>query len=106
VSERPHNNVSQKHSEIEPVAEPINQDEWGKHGEYELVGQGKVTDPDTCGKFGGFWGCPHTELHNKTTLDGKNHKDKVYVKKFFTTATKRLVPSATSWAGQSARRAT
>jgi len=31
--------------------------EWGKHGEYALVGNGKVTNPDTCGKFRGFWGC-------------------------------------------------
>lgn len=59
------------------------QDEWGKYGEHELVGQGKVTNPDTCGKFRGFWGCPRTELHNKTTLDGNNHKGKAYVKKIF-----------------------
>ncbi|MBN1244532.1 hypothetical protein JXA31_02950 [Candidatus Bathyarchaeota archaeon] len=68
------------------------QSEWGKHGEHELVGQGKITNPDTCGKFGGFWGCPRTELHNKTTLDGKNHKGKVYVKKVFHSCDKPSCP--------------
>jgi hypothetical protein len=62
---------------------PKVQNEWGKHGEYEFVGQGKVTNPDTCGRFRGFWGCNRAELHNKTTLDGKNHNGKVYVKKVF-----------------------
>jgi len=73
-------------------AKPEVQNEWGKHGEYELVGQGEVTNPDTCGKFRGFWGCLRTELHNKTTLDGKNHKGKVYVTKVFHSCDKPTCP--------------
>ena len=68
------------------------QNEWGKYGSYELVGKGKVTNPDKCGKFRGFWGCPHTELHNKTTLDGKNHEGKVSVKKIFHSCDKPSCP--------------
>jgi hypothetical protein len=68
------------------------QNEWGKCGQYELVGQGEVTNPDTCGRFRGFWGCIHTELHNKTTLDGKNHRGKAYVKKVFHSCDKPTCP--------------
>jgi hypothetical protein len=68
------------------------QNGWGKYGSYELVGKGKVTNPDKCGKFRGFWGCNRTELHNKTTLDGKNHKGKAYVKKIFHSCDKPSCP--------------
>jgi hypothetical protein len=87
-SDKPAKEESKKRHDCNPSfidvdVNPKFQNEWGKYGQYELVGQGKVTNPDTCGKFRGFWGCPRTDLHNKTTLDGKNHKGKVYVKKIF-----------------------
>jgi hypothetical protein len=56
---------------------------WGEHGEHVLVGQGPVTNPCKCGKFGGFFGCLHIENHDVTTLDGHNHSGEVYVRKFF-----------------------
>ena len=86
-SEKAVNETSKKQLDCNPSLDSDTnsnvQNEWGKYGQYELVGQGEVTNPDTCGKFRGFWGCNRTELHNKTTLDGKNHKGKVYIKKVF-----------------------
>jgi hypothetical protein len=66
--------------------------EWGKYGDYRLVGNGEVTDPLKCGKFFGFYGCLNTHLHNKVTLDGVNHKGKVYVKKIFHSCDKPTCP--------------
>lgn len=60
-------------------------------GDYELVGHGKVTSY-RCGRFLGFRGCAHTELHNKTTLDGKNYAGKVFVRKVHSTYHKATCP--------------
>jgi hypothetical protein len=69
------------------------QNEWGKYGQYELVGNGKVTNPDKCGKFKGFWGClGEGDAHDYVTLDGENHKGKVYVKKIFHSCDKPSCP--------------
>jgi hypothetical protein len=72
--------------ELEP------QNEWGRYGDYELVGHGEITDRNTCGKFRGFYGCLHTESHNVVTLDGHNHTGKVYVRKVFHSCDKPTCP--------------
>lgn len=70
-------------------------DLWGNYGEHQLVGVGAVTNPENaektnpkaCGRFYGFNGCVHTELHDVTTFDAKgnavNHKGKAYISKRF-----------------------
>jgi hypothetical protein len=66
--------------------------EWGNFGEHQLVGHGRVTN-DKCGKFRGFWGClGERGSHDVVTLDGKNHKGKVYVKKVFHSCDKPTCP--------------
>ena len=77
---------------FDDVVKPVPKNEWGRFGDYELVGNGKVTDENRCGKFMRFVGCLHTELHDKTTLDGANHKGKVYVKKVFHSCDKPTCP--------------
>jgi hypothetical protein len=74
--------------EIEEELEPETVNQWRHFGDYELVGNGQITNPDPnsplqCGKFYGFVGCLHTELHDLVTLEGHNHKGEVYVKKRF-----------------------
>ncbi len=64
----------------------IQEEKWATHGIYQVVGNGKVTDsnpnsPKRCGKMYGFTGCVKVHLHNKTTLDGVNHRDNSYIKK-------------------------
>lgn len=68
------------------------QNGWGRYGQHELVGNGKVTNPDKCGKFRGFWGCVRVELHNKTTLDGNNFKGKAFITKIFHSCDKPTCP--------------
>lgn len=64
---------------------------WGLHGCFSLVGNGNVTNP-WCGTFGSHWGCIRVELHDKITLDGHNHKEKVYVQKVFNSCDKPSCP--------------
>jgi hypothetical protein len=61
-------------------------------GEFLRVGNGEVTNPDTCGKFRGFKGCLNFHLHDLVTLEGHNYKGKVYVKKRFYTCDKPTCP--------------
>lgn len=62
------------------------QERWATHGIYQVVGNGEVTDsnpnsPKKCGKMYGFIGCTKTHLHDKTTLEGVNHRGNAYIKK-------------------------
>ena len=77
---------------VEDVAEPELENAWGRYGDYELVGNGKVTDANRCGKFIRYYGCLHTESHDKATLDGVNHAGHVYVKKVFHSCDKPTCP--------------
>jgi len=85
---------------------------WAKHGIYSVVGNGEITndDPDSpkrCGKFYGFVGCVHTELHNKTTLDGVNHRGMAYVRKRFRRCFNPRCPKCMkAWAVREAKSAT
>jgi hypothetical protein len=59
---------------------------WATRGVFQVVGNGEVTDsnpnsPKQCGKMYGFVGCVNTHLHDKTSLDGVNHRGNAYVKK-------------------------
>jgi hypothetical protein len=61
-------------------------EKWATHGIFQVVGNGEVTNSDSnspkqCGKMYGFVGCVKTHLHNKTSLDGVNHRGNAYVKK-------------------------
>lgn len=78
--------------------------EFWSYGEYELVGHGKITD-SRCGKFLGYIGCSHVELHNKTTLDGVNYRGKVFVRKVHCTCHKPTCPVCCKhgWAVREAR---
>ena len=65
-------------------------DGWGRHGEWELVGQGDITNPSDdskqCGKFYGFNACLNVDLHNKTLLTSQgvvNHAGHIFATKRF-----------------------
>lgn len=62
--------------------EPDLENVSGSLGVFELVGHGSVTN-GYCGTFKCFYGCARVELHNRTTLGGKNYRNKVYVRKVF-----------------------
>jgi hypothetical protein len=80
-------NLSVVKSDVE-----LRHSEWGNFGEHQLVGHGRVTNAK-CGKFRGFWGClGERGSHDIVTLDGENHKGKVYVKKIFHSCDKPTCP--------------
>jgi hypothetical protein len=51
----------------------------GRWGDFVLVGGGEITNPSSCGKFR-FFGCLRTELHGRMRIDGKDYRNKAYVK--------------------------
>jgi hypothetical protein len=64
----------------------------GNYGRYQVVGNGKVTNPETCGKFKGFRICANVHLHDIITLQGKNYKGKVHYRKMFMTCNRPDCP--------------
>ena len=64
---------------------------WATYGKYQLVGNGKVTN-DNCGKFKGLRGCLRVGNHDVIAPDGKNYKDKFYIKKVRFTCNKASCP--------------
>ena len=62
--------------------EPLSKSEWGRYGEYLLVGNGKVTS-EKCGKFSGLKVCFNVHLHDVFTLDCVNYSGKVFYSKRF-----------------------
>jgi hypothetical protein len=69
-------------------SDPVPKNEWGKYGNYELVGNGSVTSDvkhtkHICGQFLGHKGCLNVELHGHVSLDGVNHSGNAYIKKIF-----------------------
>ena len=62
----------------EPI--PLLADGWGSFGDYQLVGNGEVTN-SYCGKYASMRGCLRVDLHNKTSLDGMNYAGKVFVRR-------------------------
>ena len=98
------NQVENEDDDCEPETK---HDPWGRYGKYQLVGNGEVTNPENaegtnpkaCGRFYGFNGCVHTELHDVTTLDGLNHKGMAFVSKRFRYCDKPTCPICYShWA--------
>jgi hypothetical protein len=79
--------------------------EWGIYDNFQLVGHGKQTNGN-CGRFVSFKGCLHTELHDKTTLDGLNYKGKVYIRKVHASCDKPTCPICykSGWAVREADR--
>lgn len=49
---------------------------------YMRVGSGEQKD-ERCGKFMGHVGCLRVELHDKISLDGKDHSGKAYIKRVY-----------------------
>ena len=79
---------------------------WGRYGNHVLVGNGRVTDPNKCGTFFGFYGCLNVHLHDLVTLEGRNYKGKIYIKKRFHSCDKPTCPVCfkSGWAVREARR--
>ena len=69
----------------------IPKNEWGRYGEYELVGNGEVTDAK-CGSFFGYFGCLNVDLHSHISLDGVNHSGNAYIIKRFYSCDKPSCP--------------
>lgn len=77
-----------------------------------VAGNGEVTnpnkdDPKACGKFYGIKGCLNIEGHNKTTLDGVNHKGMMYGRKQFRYCNNPRCPTCHDhgWGAREARKA-
>ena len=66
--------------------------EWGRFGDYELVGNGSITNPKKCGNFRGFVGCVNVDLHSIVKLDGTIYRGEVYVKKQYHSCDKPTCP--------------
>jgi len=49
-------------------------------GDFMMVGGGEQTS-NACGQFMGWSGCDRVEKHDKVTVDGVNHRGKVFIKK-------------------------
>ena len=71
---------------------PVLENGWGTFGDFKLVGNGVVTNPDTCGKFRTLIGCVNVNGHNKTALDGVNHAGHVYYYGLFSYCDKPSCP--------------
>lgn len=73
-------------------------DSYATHGNFQLVGNGKITN-ENCGKFKGLWGCLHVENHDIIAPDGLNYKGKIYVKKVRFTCHKPSCPVCYRYVG-------
>jgi len=60
---------------------PILENGWGSYGEYRLVGNGEITNPETCGRHASLKGCLRVDLHKLITLEGVNYTNKVFVRR-------------------------
>jgi hypothetical protein len=77
-------NVALENVEDVPVGD-------GVFGDERLVGRGQRTS-EKCGRFGSFYGCDRTDLHDKISLDGVNYKGKVFVRTYFHSCDKPSCP--------------
>lgn len=59
---------------------PILKNAWASYGDYQLVGNGEVTN-QFCGKYIGLKGCVRVGLHKLITLDGVNYSGKIFRRK-------------------------
>lgn len=65
---------------------------WASYGKYQLVGNGEVTN-ENCGKFKGLRGCLNVKGHDIIASDGKNYKNKLFIKKVYFTCHKASCPT-------------
>ena len=74
--------------------------------DFERVGNGVQTN-EYCGSYLKSYVCFNVHLHDKTTLDGVNHKGKVPIKKVFCSCDKPSCPICfkRGWGNREARRA-
>jgi len=84
---------------------PVLEHGWASFGDYQLVGNGEVTN-EFCGKYIGLKGCPRVDLHDKITLDGVNYAGKVFVRKVHHWCCKPSCPTCfkSGWAVREAGR--
>jgi hypothetical protein len=68
-------------------------DKWGSYGGFQLVGNGSVTKPNSCGRYTHSLGCLDVESHKgKRSLDGVNYSGKVFVHKVHASCNKPSCP--------------
>jgi hypothetical protein len=87
------------------VSVPALEHGFARYGDFELVGQGKVTNGN-CGKFRALYACSREDLHRLIMLDGVNFAGKVYFKPNFFSCDKPSCPICYKfgWAVREARR--
>ncbi len=79
-----HNELRQINEELgvndfdQPELEPAELGDF-RHGVFQLVGHGYLSSR-SCGTWHTFRICNRVELHNQASLDGENHRGKVFVK--------------------------
>jgi len=78
---------------------------YAEFGKIQLVGNGEQTN-EYCGRFIGMKGCLRDDLHDKITLDGDNHKGKIYRRLVLHHCNKPSCPVCykSGWAVRSAHR--
>lgn len=87
---------------------PCKADFHFRYGCFEVVGHGKVTNPNRddrkgCGHFYGLLGCIDTDLHGIVTLEGHNYSNRVYAVKRFRRCHNAHCPTCyRSWASHEA----
>jgi hypothetical protein len=78
---------------------------FGRYGDFELVGCGKVTN-QYCGTFRNYLGCVREDLHERIDLNGVNYHDRGFVKLVFHSCDKPSCPVCyrRGWAVREARK--
>ena len=97
--------VENKHRIDNLTHNQIFNNEFWSYGNYEIVGHGNVTNR-YCGKIKAILGCIQLKKHNYTTLDGKNYRNKIFVKKQILSCYKPTCPKCYKhgWATREALR--
>ena len=93
--------VFSQESEDSDNEAPVNT--WATSGNFQVVGNGVKTN-ENCGRYRGLYGCLRDKEHDVTAHDGKNYKDKVFIKKVRFTCHKPSCPVCYkySWATREA----
>jgi len=91
-------------NDILKVSVPALEQGFATYGNFQLVGNGKVTN-GYCGKFHALYVCSREDLHRLITLDGVNFAGKVFFKPNFSSCDKPSCPLCYKfgWAVREAR---
>jgi hypothetical protein len=71
--------------------EPDTKGAWASYGDFQLVGNGEVTNAK-CGSFSAWFGCDRLDLHKVITLGGQNMSNMAYVIKVHHSCDKPACP--------------